>query len=68
MSEFSQLTDDALIAEVVRLGNLVSYFEAAEGEAYRREAKDRMAAKVQFYAAVAVAGERGLKTPGGFLL
>lgn len=62
------MTDDELIAEIIRLGELVSYYNAAEGEAYWKETKERQAAKDAFYSAVSLADARNLKRPGGFML
>jgi hypothetical protein len=68
MSDFLKLSDNALIAELNRLGDLVSHYEAAEGQSYAREARERIAAKAAFYTALAIARERNLEIPSGFML
>jgi hypothetical protein len=62
-------TNDELLAEVKRLGNLVSYFEAAEGSAYMAETAERLKAKGEFWEAMQSARARGLSPDTrGFLL
>jgi hypothetical protein len=63
------MNDDELLAEVKRLGNLVSYFEAAEGSAYMAETAERLKAKGEFWDCLRAARERGLEPDlKGFLL
>lgn len=68
MSDFRELTDEALIAETQRLANKVSYYEAAEGD-YFKETALREAAKAEFRAADAALESRGIKFDrSGYLL
>jgi hypothetical protein len=63
------LRDQSLLEHISKLGNRVSYFEAAEGTAYRDETKERLAAKQEFWAAMSEAKRRGLEPDTrGFML
>lgn len=63
------MTDFEVLAEVKRLGALVSQYEAASGQAYTRETNDRLAAKKSFWNAWDQAKARGLNPETkGFLL
>lgn len=62
-------TNEELLAEVKRLGTLVSMYEAAEGSAYTRETAERLAARKALWLTLGLARERGLDpNTRGFLL
>lgn len=70
MSDFQEMTNEALREEVIRAGDRVSMYEAAEGQSYQKEAALRLAAKAHYYAVVAECKRRGVDTtnPHGVML
>jgi hypothetical protein len=55
------LNDSGLLHLAHDLANRVSYYEAAEGESYRKEREERELAKTNFRKVVGAARQRGLE-------